>query len=58
VGLLVGGRAALAWLAGSTVVLLGMALRNAWDLVTWIVAHRNDRRREEGQTPQHGETKT
>jgi hypothetical protein len=58
VGLLVGGRAALAWLAGSTVVLLAMALRNAWDLVTWIVVHRDDRRRKEGQTPQHGETKT
>jgi hypothetical protein len=55
VGLLVGGRAALAWLAGSTVVLLAMALRNAWDLVTWIVEHRNDRRREEGQASPNAE---
>jgi hypothetical protein len=45
VGLLVGVRAALFWLAGGTLVLLAMAIRNAWDLVTWIVAHRNDPRR-------------
>jgi hypothetical protein len=58
VGLLVGGQAALAWLAGTTVVLLAMALRNAWDLVAWLVEHRNDRRREESPMSPNGETKT
>jgi hypothetical protein len=32
---------ALSWLAGVTLVLLAMAIRNAWDLLTWIVEHRD-----------------
>jgi hypothetical protein len=46
VWLIVAGSDALPWLAGVTVVLLAMAIRNAWGLTTWIVEHRADRQAE------------
>jgi hypothetical protein len=33
------------------VVLLAMALRNAWGLTTWMVEHRQDQPEQAGRTP-------
>jgi hypothetical protein len=51
VWLIVGTRDALPWLAGVTVVLLAMAVRNAWGLATWMVEHRQDQPEQSGRTP-------
>jgi hypothetical protein len=48
--LIVGASAALPWLAGVTVVLLAMAIRNAWGLTTWMVEHRQDQPEQAGRT--------
>jgi hypothetical protein len=49
--LVVGASAALPWLAGVTLVLLAMAMRNAWGLTTWMVEHRQDQPEQAGSTP-------
>jgi hypothetical protein len=33
---------ALPWLAATALVVLAMAIRNTWGLVTWIIEHRNE----------------